>query len=132
MSHHLSLYRFLDGEPAEPDLDVVRAVLSPVRAGQEKDDAATEYWIRAADGSEVEIGVFAEHISVIRPQVGDVWKIIIELVDQLRAGILIPHGTFLCPDCVRTFPRAWRAVPFSCRWSLSPPSSGRPAPSWSR
>ncbi|MFI8485034.1 hypothetical protein [Streptomyces rubrogriseus] len=101
MGYHLSLYKFLDGEPAEPDLDVVRAVLSPVRAGQEKDDDATEYWIRAADGSEVEIGVFAEFISVVRPQVGDVWKIIIELVDRLRAGILIPDGTFLCPEDMR-------------------------------
>ncbi|MFD8537829.1 hypothetical protein [Streptomyces rubrogriseus] len=101
MGYHLGLYRFTDGEPAEPDLDVVRAVLSPVRAGQEKDDDATEYWIRAADGSEVEIGVFAEFISVVRPQVGDVWKIIIELVDRLRAGILIPDGTFLCPEDMR-------------------------------
>jgi len=101
MGYHLGLYKFLDGEPAEPDLDVVRAVLSPVRAGQEKGDDATEYWIRAADGSEVEIGVFAEFISVVRPQVGDVWKIIIELVDRLRAGILIPDGTFLCPEDMR-------------------------------
>ncbi|MFD5651688.1 hypothetical protein [Streptomyces sp. NPDC127039] len=102
MSYHLGLYRFTDGEPAEPDMDVVRTVLSPVRAGQEKaHDSATEYWIRAADGSEVEIGVFAEFISVERPQVGDVWKIIIELVDRLRAGILIPDGTFLCPEEMR-------------------------------
>ncbi|MFH8441351.1 hypothetical protein ACH4D3_08990 [Streptomyces sp. NPDC018026] len=89
MSYHLGLYRFADGEPAEPDPDAVRAVLPPVRAGPEKDaDGTTEYWIRAADGSEAEIGVFAEFISVERPQVGDVWKIIIELTDQLRAGIL--------------------------------------------
>ncbi|MEU7402055.1 hypothetical protein [Streptomyces sp. NPDC044948] len=102
MSYNLSLYRFSDGEPTAPDMDVVRAVLSPVRAGEGKaSDGATEYWIRAADGSEVEIGVFAEFISVERPQVGDVWKIIIELVDRLRAGILIPNGTFLCPEEMR-------------------------------
>ncbi|GHB99551.1 hypothetical protein GCM10010348_19780 [Streptomyces anthocyanicus] len=102
MSYHLGLYRFTDGEPAEPDRDAVRAVLSPVRAGQEKDDdGATEYWIRAADGSEAEIGVFAEFISVERPQVGDVWRIVIELADRLRAGVLLPDGTFLCPEEMR-------------------------------
>ncbi|MDX3400260.1 MULTISPECIES: hypothetical protein [Streptomyces] len=102
MSYNLSLYRFLAGELVAPDMNVVRTVLSPVRAEpDEVGDDATEYWIRAADGSEVEIGVFAEFISVERPQVGDVWKIIIELVDRLRAGILIPNGTFLCPEEMR-------------------------------
>lgn len=40
MSYHLGLYRFTDGEPAEPDTDVVRAVLSPVRAGQRRTKTA--------------------------------------------------------------------------------------------
>ncbi|WP_217142618.1 hypothetical protein [Streptomyces sp. AC627_RSS907] len=102
MSYNLSLYRFSDGELAEPDMDVVRAVLSPVRAGPEKvSDGATEYWIRAADGSEAEVGVYERVISVENPQAGDVWKIVIELTDQLGAGILIPNGTFLCQEEMR-------------------------------
>lgn len=103
MSYNLSLYRFSGGALVEPDMNVVRTVLSPVHAEPLKvgsDD--TEFWIRAADGSEVEIGVFPQFISVERPQVGDVWKTIIELADRLRAGILIPDGTFLCPEDMRT------------------------------
>ncbi|MEV5433357.1 hypothetical protein [Streptomyces sp. NPDC052701] len=103
MSYNLSLYRFSHGEPAEPDMDVVRAVLSPFRAADEKTgDGATEYWIRAADGSEAEVGVFERLVSVENPQAGDVWKIIIELADRLGAGILVPDGTFLCPEDMRT------------------------------
>ncbi|MGI5377541.1 hypothetical protein ACQEV2_25525 [Streptomyces sp. CA-251387] len=40
-------------------------------------------------------------IGVERPQVGDVWKVIVELADRLGAGILIPHGTFLCREDMR-------------------------------
>ncbi|MGC9497183.1 hypothetical protein [Streptomyces sp. WG7] len=102
MSYSLGLYRFSDGELTRPDMDVVRAVLSPVRAGPEKvSDGATEYWIRAADGSEAEVGVFGHFISVESPQSGDVWKIVVELTDQLGAGILIPDGTFLCREDMR-------------------------------
>ncbi|MFE2439433.1 hypothetical protein [Streptomyces sp. NPDC059409] len=102
MSYSLSLYRFSGGELAEPDMDVVRAVLSPVRAGREKvGDGVTEYWIRAADGSEAEVGIFESFVSVENPQAGDVWKIVIELTDRLGAGILIPSGAFLCPEGMR-------------------------------
>lgn len=106
MSYNLSLYRFLDGEPAEPDMDVVRAVLSPCDAAPEKAaEGDTEFWIRAADGSEAEVfvfgGGFGGGISVERPQTGDVWKIIIELAERLGAGILIPDGTFLCREDMR-------------------------------
>ncbi|MCX4430005.1 hypothetical protein [Streptomyces mirabilis] len=90
MSYNLGLYRFLDGAPAEPDMDVVRAVLSPCDAAPEKAaEGDTEVWIRAADGSEAEVFVFGGGISVERPQTGDVWKIIIELAERLGAGILI-------------------------------------------
>ncbi|MGC9437594.1 hypothetical protein [Streptomyces sp. WG5] len=102
MSYNLSLYRFSDGELARPDMDAVRAVLSPARAEPEKvSDGATEFWIRAADGSEAEVGVFERFISVENPQAGDVWKIVVELTDQLGAGILVPNGTFLCPEDMR-------------------------------
>ncbi|MFB7651677.1 MULTISPECIES: hypothetical protein [unclassified Streptomyces] len=102
MGYALGLYRFSDGEMAEFDMDVVRAVLSPVAAVPEGViDGATEYWIRAADGSEAEVSVSGGRISVIRPQVGDVWKIIIELADRLRVAILLPDGTFLCREEMR-------------------------------
>ncbi|MFB7441445.1 hypothetical protein [Streptomyces mirabilis] len=102
MSYSLGFYRFLDGEPAKPDMDVVRAVLSPCDAAPEKaaeDD--TEFWIRAADGSEAEVFVFDSGIGVERPQAGDVWKIIIELADRLGAAIVIPDGTLLCREDMR-------------------------------
>ncbi|WP_217165273.1 hypothetical protein [Streptomyces sp. AC512_CC834] len=102
MSYTLSLYRFTDGELAEPDMDVVRAVLSPVRAGREKvGDGATQYWIRADDGSEAEVSIFENFVSVENPQAGEVWKIVIKLTDRLGAGILIPSGAFLCPEGMR-------------------------------
>ncbi|ANB06216.1 hypothetical protein SAM40697_2256 [Streptomyces ambofaciens] len=101
MSYSLSLYRFSDGELAPPDLDAVRAVLSSVRAGPKTGDGATEHWIRAADSSEAEVGVFDNFVSVENPQAGDVWKIIIELTDRLGAGILLPSGAFLCPEGMR-------------------------------
>lgn len=102
MSYSLSLYRFSDGELVQPDMNVVRTVLSPVRAGREKaSDGATEHWIRATDGSEAEVEVFEDFISVENPQSGDVWKIVIELTDRLGAGILIPSGAFLCPEGMR-------------------------------
>ncbi|MGW1755845.1 hypothetical protein [Streptomyces mirabilis] len=102
MSYSLSLYGFLDGEPAEPDMDVVRAVLSPCDAAPEKAaESDREFWIRAADGSEAEVFVFDGGIGVERPQTGDVWKIIIELADRLGAGILIPDGTLLCREDMR-------------------------------
>ncbi|MGZ3115286.1 hypothetical protein [Streptomyces sp. H62] len=102
MSYSLSLYSFSDGELGAPDLQVVRAVLSPVCAGAEKaGDGTTDYWIRAADGSEAEVGVFDNFVSVENPQAGDVWKIIVELTDRLGAGILLPSGAFLCPEGMR-------------------------------
>ncbi|MEU2154173.1 hypothetical protein ABZ532_03945 [Streptomyces sp. NPDC019396] len=102
MSYSLSFYSFSDGELSEPDMDVVRSLLSPHAAAPERTTGAdTEFWIRAADGSEAEVNVFENIIGVERPQVGDVWKIIIELADRLGAGILIPNGTFLCREDMR-------------------------------
>lgn len=102
MSYSLSFYSFSQGDLAEPDMDVVRSVLSPHAAAPGKTtDGDTEFWIRAADGSEAEVNVFESVIGVERPQVGDVWKIIIELADRLGAGILIPNGTFLCREDMR-------------------------------
>jgi hypothetical protein len=102
MSYSLGLYRFADGELAGLDTDVVRAVLSPFRAAPEKvSDDGGEFWIRASDGSEAEVGVHERFIGVERPQAGDVWKVVIELADRLGAGILIPDGTFLCHEGMR-------------------------------
>ncbi|MFJ4274108.1 hypothetical protein ACIP29_26530 [Streptomyces coelicoflavus] len=64
-------------------------------------DGATECWIRAADGSEAEVSVLGGLICVARPQSGDVWQIIIELADRLRAAILLPDGTLLCREETR-------------------------------
>ena len=102
MGYSLGLYRFSDGELADFDMDLVRAVLSPVAAvPEEVIDGATEYWIRATDGSEAEVSVSGGEINVMRPQVGDVWKIIIELADRLRAAVLLPDGRFLCREEMR-------------------------------
>ncbi|MFC8866226.1 hypothetical protein ACFUAC_00865 [Streptomyces sp. NPDC057148] len=134
MGHSLGLYRFSDGELADFDMDLVRAVLSPVAAVPEGViDGATEYWIRATDGSEAEVSVSGGEINVIRPQVGDVWKIIIELADRLRAAVLLPDGRLLCREEMRGhLPRAWSTMPFSSRRSPSPPSRGRRARSRTR
>jgi hypothetical protein len=103
MSYHLGLYKFTNGELTTPDVNTVQAVLSPVRAGRGgTSDGSTEYWIRATDGSEAEVGVHEDFISVENPQAGDVWKIVIELTDRLGAGVLIPDGAFLCPEDMRT------------------------------
>ncbi|MEV6795789.1 hypothetical protein AB0M87_28215 [Streptomyces sp. NPDC051320] len=102
MSYSLSLYKFEHGEPVQPDMEVVRAILSPYYAAPEKatgDDAA--FWIRAADGSEVEVDVVDRVIGIERPQVGNVWKIIVELADRVSGTILIPNGTFLCREDMR-------------------------------
>ncbi|NEB15438.1 MULTISPECIES: hypothetical protein [Streptomyces] len=102
MAYSLGLYSFSDGELAAFDMDVVRAVLSPVAAvPEEVIDGATECWIRAADGSEAEVSVSGGLICVIRPQAGDVWKIIVELADRLRAAVLLPDGTLLCREETR-------------------------------
>ncbi|KFG75731.1 hypothetical protein [Streptomyces mutabilis] len=102
MGCSLGLYRFCDGESADFDMDVVRAVLSPVAVVSEGvTDGAAEYWIRAADGSEVEVSVTGGHISVTRPQAGAVWKVVIELADRLRAAILLPDGALLCREEMR-------------------------------
>jgi hypothetical protein len=102
MSYTLSLYRFSDAEPAAPDPDVVRALLSPLLAAPEKvSDHGVEFWIRAADGSEAEVGVHEHFVGVERPQAGDVWKTVIELANRLGAGILVPGGTFLCREDMR-------------------------------
>ncbi|MET9253300.1 hypothetical protein [Streptomyces sp. NPDC003717] len=102
MGYSLGIYRFLDGELAEPDMDVVRAVLAPVRARPEPaDDRDTAYWIRAGDGSEAEVDVHEKVVCVHRPGVGDVWKTIIELTDRLGAAIDLPSGGFLCPEGMR-------------------------------
>lgn len=102
MSYGLSLYKFVGGEPVRPDIDVVRAILSPHEAAPERatgDD--TEFWIRASDGSEAEVDVVDCVIGVERPQAGDVWKIIIELANRASGAILIPTGTFLCREDMR-------------------------------
>ncbi|MCQ4202960.1 hypothetical protein M4J06_000259 [Streptomyces coelicoflavus] len=102
MAHSLGLYAFSDGELSEFDLDAVRAILSPVAAGPEGvTDGATEYWIRAADGSEAEVSVSDGLICVIRPQAGAVWQIVVEPADRLRAAILLPDGTLLCREEIR-------------------------------
>lgn len=102
MSYSLSFYRFSDGEMIEPDMTVVRAILSPCNAApEEMTDGDTAFFIRAADGSEAEVSVFDGVIGVERPQFGDVWKIIVDLADRLGSGILIPNGTFLCREDMR-------------------------------
>ncbi|MFR9799457.1 hypothetical protein ACL02U_26725 [Streptomyces sp. MS06] len=102
MSYGLSLHRFVDGEPVPPDMDVVRAILSPHEASADKVTGNDgEFWIRAADGSEAEVDVVGSVIGVERPQVGDVWKIIIELANRASGAILIPNGTFLCREDMR-------------------------------
>ncbi|MFE9023171.1 hypothetical protein ACFYNL_32010 [Streptomyces sp. NPDC007808] len=102
MSYSLTFCRFSEGELTEPDMAEVRAVLSPYdTAPEEMTDGATEFCIRAADGSAAEVSVFDGIIGVERPQAGDVWKIIIELADRLGSGILIPDGTFLCREDMR-------------------------------
>jgi hypothetical protein len=102
VSYHVSLYRFVDGRPARPDMEVVRAILSPHEAAPERSTGSdTEFWIRAADGSEAEVDVTDSLIGVERPQVGDVWKIIIELADRAGGAVLVPDGTFLCREDMR-------------------------------
>jgi hypothetical protein len=102
MSYGLSLYTFLDGEPVLPDMDMVRALLSPHQAAPETaTDSGTQFWIRAADGSEVEVDVADRVIGVERPQAGDVWKIVIELADRVCGAILVPTGAFLCREDMR-------------------------------
>ncbi len=102
MSYSLSFYRFSEGEVTEPDMAEVRAVLAPYdTVSGDMADGATEFCIRAADGSEAEVNVFDGIIGVERPQAGDIWKIIIELADRLGSGILIPDGTFLCREDMR-------------------------------
>ncbi|MEV0262284.1 hypothetical protein AB0I49_13165 [Streptomyces sp. NPDC050617] len=102
MSYSLGLYRFVDGELAESDADIVRTVLTPYEAAPATVSAdGMEYWIRAADGSETEVSLCDKLIVIERPQVGDVWKVIIELADQLGMGILIPDGAFLCREEMR-------------------------------
>jgi hypothetical protein len=48
------------------------------------------------------VAVFESVICVERQQVGDVWKIITELADRVGAGVLIPDGTFLCREEMRS------------------------------
>ncbi|MFI1392645.1 hypothetical protein [Streptomyces griseoaurantiacus] len=102
MSYGLSLYKFVDGEPVRPDMNVVRAILSPHEAAPAKATGSdTGFWIRADDGSEVEVDVTDCVIGVERPQVGNVWKIIIELADRVGGAIIVPNGTFLCREDTR-------------------------------
>ncbi|MFE5395452.1 hypothetical protein ACFQ9U_12875 [Streptomyces sp. NPDC056568] len=37
-----------------------------------------------------------------RPRAGAVWKTVIELADRLGAGMLLPDGTFVCREEMRT------------------------------
>ncbi|WP_316755409.1 hypothetical protein [Streptomyces herbicida] len=102
MSYSLSVYKFVNGEPVRPDMNVVRDILSPYLAVPEEltgDDA--QFWIRAVDGSEVEVDVVDCVIGVERPQTGKVWKIIIELANRAGGVILTPNGTFLCRENMR-------------------------------
>ncbi|MDA4887048.1 hypothetical protein PFZ55_09105 [Streptomyces sp. MS2A] len=99
MACSLGLYSFSDGESSAFDMD---AVLSPVAAvPEEVTDGAAEYWIHAADGSEAEVSVCGGLICVTRPQAGDVWRIVIEPADRLRAAVLLPDGTLLCREETR-------------------------------
>ncbi|MET9535029.1 hypothetical protein ABZY02_31450 [Streptomyces sp. NPDC006649] len=61
----------------------------------------SEFWILAADGSEVEVDVSGCVIGIERPEVGKVWEIIIELADRVSGTVFLPSGTFLCREDVR-------------------------------
>ncbi|MGH4032045.1 hypothetical protein ACQB60_24275 [Actinomycetota bacterium Odt1-20B] len=103
MSYSLSLYKFQNGVPVPPDRDQVRAILAPYSAVPERTTGdSAEFWVRAADGSEVEVDVVDCVIGIERPQVGAVWRIIIELADRASGAILIPDGTFLCREDMRS------------------------------
>lgn len=102
MSYGLSLYKFENGEPVQPDMEEVRAILSPYSAAPEKATGEdTEFWIRAGDGSEVEVDIDNCVIGIERPGIGKVWEIIIELADRVSGTILVPNGTFLCREDAR-------------------------------
>lgn len=96
MSYSLGMYKFVDGELALPDMDVVRTVLAPYVAAPEKSTVeGIDFWIRAADGGEAELSVLDNMIGVDRPALGEIRGIIAELADRLGAGVLTPRGTFL-------------------------------------
>ncbi|MDH6224905.1 hypothetical protein [Streptomyces sp. MJP52] len=103
MSYSLSVYKFANGGPVPPDPAVVRQILAPHVVAPERavQEEGGEFWIRAADGSEVEIDVSDVVIGVHRPQVGDVWEIIMELADKAGGVVLVPNGILLCRDDVR-------------------------------
>ncbi|MFD4139413.1 hypothetical protein [Streptomyces sp. NPDC058572] len=97
MSYSLGIHQFADGEPVQPDMDVVQEVLAPYDAAPEK-PRTDEFWIRAADGGEAELFVSDDVIAVERPALGEIRGIIAELADRLGAVILTPRGTLLCRE----------------------------------
>ncbi|ATL27643.1 hypothetical protein [Streptomyces formicae] len=102
MSYGLTLYRFVDGEMSRVDIETVRPLLAAYDAapGRAAEDSP-EFWVRAPDGSEAEVSVSDGIIAVERPQAGEVWKVVIGLINQTGTGVLLADGRFLCPDGMR-------------------------------
>lgn len=101
MSQDLWIQKFVDGEPATLDLDVVRAVLQPhsvdSRPPLVRDDGHIEIWIRASDGGDADLIAGGSSILVERPTGGEVLGIIAELTARLTAVIIDPRdGAFIC------------------------------------
>lgn len=101
MSHDLWIHRFVGGEPAHLDLDVVRAVLQPYSVDRRpplvQDSGRFDVWIRARDGGDAELLADAGSILVERPAGGEVLGIIAELTARLAAVIIDPaDGASIC------------------------------------
>ncbi|OAR26729.1 hypothetical protein A8W25_31090 [Streptomyces sp. ERV7] len=99
MSRSVGIHTFVNGEPGQADLDVMREVLAPYDAAPENTTASTrDFLIRAADGGEAEVFVDDAVIAVERPQAGEVLGIIAKLADRLRGVIEPGNGTLLCRE----------------------------------
>lgn len=111
MSYSASIYKFVEGidVPVALDIEVVRAVLDPYAVGDPNllvmEDGTLQFWVRATDGSEVEI--FADETGILleRPHSGSgVFAIVAELVARLGAVIFEPReGVFLCDAEVHAY-----------------------------
>ncbi|MFF3561337.1 hypothetical protein ACFYXS_14975 [Streptomyces sp. NPDC002574] len=95
MSRMMFILRFVNGEPEALDSEVVRGVLGPYVVAADEDFG--DVLIRTADGYEAEVDFNGVCIAVGRFPPGQFFDIVAELVDRLRAAVILTD----CPPIVR-------------------------------
>jgi hypothetical protein len=120
VSYDVFVCRFVNGEPASLDQQVVNEVLAPYVT--ERDPEHGFLHLKAGDGGEADIYANSEtSIMINHFGVGEIMDVVADLLKRLEAVLVLPGGTVVLH---RAEDRAHLSQSFRDEWSVVVASTG--------